>query len=443
MSNKLDICKKAVALALKLGASDASSSLGVTNAMGVSVFEGKSDGVEGNIDCGISFTAHVGQKVASGSTENLTDDSVESLVRTIVEAAKQAPEDPFACVADKSLIQPVSADMIKYLDLVDSTEHTADEMLQMACEMEAAARSIAGVASIRSADVSSSQYEHYLVISNGFEGHYKTSSRSAVIQAMAELNGEKVINYDYDSARHWSDIRPMASIGIKSGEKAAAMLNQVSMGHKGVLPVVLDPKISVKLLLGTLQSCLHGGNIVAKGSFINKDDLGTKLFGDNINLLDNRTKVRGLGSSPYAGSGIIGPESVNLVKNGNVENFLLGLRNAKQLGLSPKLGRPSLYNPYFEGGTLSPDDLIDNIKLGLYVTNVMGHGFKAITGDISYTVAGFVIRDGVITGEYVKEASLAGNLKDMLNETTFANDLKFNDSANAATARIEGVSIVG
>ena len=71
----------------------------------------------------------------------------------------------------------------------------------------------------------------------------------------------------------------------------------------------------------------------------------------------------------------------------------------------------------------------------------MGHGFKPSRGDMSFTIGGYVIENGIITDDYVLEATLSGNLIEMLNNTTFAQDLKFKYGSNSPTALVEGVSI--
>ena len=53
-----------------------------------------------------------------------------------------------------------------------------------------------------------------------------------------------------------------------------------------------------------------------------------------------------------------------------------------------------------------------DIKLGLYVTELIGMGVNGVTGDYSRGAAGFMIRDGALA-EPVAEITIAGNLLDM------------------------------
>lgn len=441
MSN-LEICQKAVKLALKLGASDAVCSISTEDSTEVSAFKGKSEGLEGGNSLGMGVKVYMGQKVGSFSINDLSDESIDDAVRNALALAKLSPENEFEGVADRSLVQNVSAEMLNQLDRIDNTEaFTPDEMLRLACEMEEAALAVATVQSTRSSSVSHSKGSSTLVISNGFEAESHYTVSSAMIEAIASNGSIKTTDYDYHTAFHKADLDSVLLIGKKAGEKSAAKLNQVSMPKMGKVPVLFKPEMSARLLLGAVSSCLSGSTIFAKQSFMTTDDIGKQLFGKNICLLDNRVRPRGLGSAAYTGDGIVGPESVHFIKDGVLENLTFGVLSGRKLGLSPEMGRDGMYNAYLKPGDLSVNELIFDIKLGFYLTSIMGHGFKSITGDMSYTVEGFIIRDGVITKEFVNEATMAGNLKDMLNNVTFANDLNFRYGSNAPTARVEGLTI--
>jgi PmbA protein len=95
-----------------------------------------------------------------------------------------------------------------------------------------------------------------------------------------------------------------------------------------------------------------------------------------------------------------------------------------------------------EPGSVSPADLMADIKEGFYVTDLIGHGVNGLTGDYSRGASGFVIRYGRIEGP-VAEVTIAGNLKDMFRNLTPANDLEFRHGTNAPTLRLEGMTLAG
>jgi PmbA protein len=111
------------------------------------------------------------------------------------------------------------------------------------------------------------------------------------------------------------------------------------------------------------------------------------------------------------------------------------------LKLTPS-GNGSPSNLYLEKGKLSPEELMADIKSGLYITDMIGQGVNGVTGDYSRGASGFWIENGKKAGP-VSGLTVAGNLKDMFLNLTQANDLQFKSSINAPTVRIEGMTVAG
>jgi PmbA protein len=100
-------------------------------------------------------------------------------------------------------------------------------------------------------------------------------------------------------------------------------------------------------------------------------------------------------------------------------------------------------NFYLEAGTLTPQQIIGDVKNGLYVTETMGHGVNLVTGDYSVGASGMWIENGELAYP-VEEITIAGNLKDMYkNIAAIGNDLIFRGASAAPTIRIEGMTIAG
>ena len=71
-----------------------------------------------------------------------------------------------------------------------------------------------------------------------------------------------------------------------------------------------------------------------------------------------------------------------------------------------------------------------DIKLGFYVTELIGMGINGVTGDYSRGAAGFMIRDGALA-EPVAEITIAGTLQAMFAGLAAANDLKLRRGVDA------------
>ncbi len=135
------------------------------------------------------------------------------------------------------------------------------------------------------------------------------------------------------------------------------------------------------------------------------------------------------------------PTARDLIADGVLTTWLLDSRSARQLGMvsTGHAARgtggppsPSPTNLYLDAGALSPAELMADIKLGLYVNELIGMGVNGVTGDYSRGAAGFMIRDGAIA-EPVAELTIASNLLEMFAHLTPANDLRFRRGTNSPT----------
>jgi PmbA protein len=83
-----------------------------------------------------------------------------------------------------------------------------------------------------------------------------------------------------------------------------------------------------------------------------------------------------------------------------------------------------------------------DISEGFYVTDLIGMGVNQVTGDYSRGAYGFWIENGKRSYP-VSEVTIAGNLIDIFQELTAADDLEFRFGTNAPTVRVEGLTVAG
>src|SRR5690606_16815121 len=143
-----------------------------------------------------------------------------------------------------------------------------------------------------------------------------------------------------------------------------------------------------------------GGALWRKSSYL-LDRVGTPVASKLVTLVDNPLVPRGPGSRLYDGDGL--PSLTNeVVREGVLQSYLLDTYSARKLGLpctnSGSRGGASVSsgttNFTLAAGECSPEELIADTPSGLYVTDMMGYGFNAVTGDFSRGAAGFWIEDG-------------------------------------------------
>jgi PmbA protein len=179
--------------------------------------------------------------------------------------------------------------------------------------------------------------------------------------------------------------------------------------------------------------------------------LGERIANENVTLVDDGTMPGGFGTSPFDGEGVPSRRTV-VIERGLLKSYLLNTYTAKKLGLETTAnasrglaGTPGIGpgNYFLQAGQKKPEQIIGEIKDGLYVTEFLGMGVNLVTGDYSRGASGLWISGGELTYP-VEEITVAGNLKDMfLHISEIANDLEFRGSVASPTLRIDGLTVGG
>ena len=404
---------------------------------------GKREKLESSEGRDLGLRVFVGQRQAFVSSTDFAPAALRTLASRAVDMARAVPEDPVCGIAPEELLARSWPD----LDLNDRSRPSARALLAMAAEAEDAARAVKGVTNSEGAEASWGRTSVMLAASNGFSGGYRRSGYSL---SCAVLGGEGTgmeRDYEWSSAVHREDLMAARTVGRNAGKFVVRRLNP-RKAKSARVPVVYDRRVSGGLI-GHLAGAING-RAVARGTSFLKDKMGEKIFADGIRILDNPHRKRGLGSRPFDAEGLP-TKRYAVIDDGRLTTWLLDLAAARQLKLKPTghaargtSGPPSptTSNFYLEKGKLSFDELLADIKSGLYITDMIGFGVNGVTGDYSRGASGFWIENGKLAWP-VSGITVAGNLKDMFLNMTPANDLQFKSSTNAPTVRIDGLTVAG
>jgi PmbA protein len=440
--NQLDLLADLIAHARAAGADAADALLVSGTSLGVQRRLGKTEHVERSEGRDLGLRVFLGQRAAVVSATSVDPSGFAALAERAVAMAKVVPEDPYIGLADTAA-PPEPID----LDLVDPTEPDTDALILRAAAAEDAAMAVHGVTNSEGAGSGFSRSEVTLVTSAGFAGHRVRTSHSVSATALAGSGTEMQRDYDYHGTVHLADLDDPGVIGRSAGERAVARLNP-TRPKTAKVPIVFDPRVAGGLL-GHLVGAINGASIARGTSFL-KDKLGQRIFRAGVFVHDDPRRVRGLRSREFDGEGT--PTApYTLIEDGVLTTWLLDSRSARQLGLrstghaSRGTGgppSPSVSNLYLAAGTLTPTALMADIKIGLYITEMIGMGVNGVTGDYSRGAAGYMIRDGAIA-EPVAELTVAGHLLEMFAEMVPASDLVLRRGTDAPTVRIDGMTMAG
>lgn len=428
-------------VAKRAGADEADAVYFAGTSLSVSRRLGQIEHVERSEGRDLGLRVFVGERSAIVSAPGLDPATFADIAERAIAMARLVPADPLSGLLDVVPIPPLD------LDMEDSAEPDAETLGRRAGEAEDAALAVAGITNSEGADASYSRSEAVLVTSRGFAGSYRRTGYSVSATALAGTGTAMQRDYDYTSAVHEADLDDPARIGHSAALRALARLNP-TRPKTTKLTVVYDPRVSASLV-GHLAGAVNGAGIVRGTSFL-RDKMGARIFAPGITIRDDPHRVRGLRSRPFDGEGQ--PTApLGIIADGVLQTWVLDSRSAKQLGLrttgSASRGTsgppgPSTSNLYLAAGSLSPEDLMADIREGLYVTELIGSGINGITGDYSRGAAGFMIRDGKLA-EPVAEITIADNLIGMFARMVPANDLRFLRGTDAPTIRIDDMTMAG
>jgi PmbA protein len=440
--DSLNLLADLIARARAAGADAADAVLISGASLSVSRRLGETEHVERAEGRDLGLRVFLGQRSAIVSSTTIDPTRFADLAARAVAMARVVPEDPFGGLADTAA-PPREID----LDLEDPAEPSAEALIARAAAAEDAALAVAGVTNSEGAEAGFGRTEAVLVTSAGFAGRQVRTGHSVSAAALAGSGTAMQRDYDHHGTVHLADLDDPAAIGRSAGERAVTRLNP-ARPKTAKLPVIYDPRVAGSLV-GHLTGAINGAS-VARGTSFLKDKLGQRIFREGIEIHDDPLRVRGLRSRRFDGEGT--PTAArDLIADGVLTTWLLDSRSARQLGMvsTGHAARgtggppgPSATNLYLEAGALSPAELMADIKLGLYVNELIGMGVNGITGDYSRGAAGFMIRDGAIA-EPVAELTIAGNLLEMFLHLTPADDLRFRRGTDSPTVRIDGMTMAG
>jgi PmbA protein len=365
------------------------------------------------------------------------------LVDRAIAMAKLAPPDEYAGLAAPDQL----AKHLPDLDLYSDKQLSDEELQSLARRAEDAALAIKGITKSNGASASQGKREVASVASNGFARAWKRSSFGIGASVVAGEGTAMERDYDGHGANHFEDMESPEEIGTRAGERTIRKLSPRKVNSQTV-PVIFDRRISTSLI-GHLLGAISGSSIARGTSFL-KDEMGKMVFNPAVTIIDDPHRLRGSGSRPVDGEGLP-TRKTNFIDKGVLTSWILDLRSARQLKLTPtghgsrglsSPPSPSTSNVHMVAGTRSPEDMMKAIGTGFLVTEFIGSSINGVTGDYSRGASGFWIENGEIAYP-VSEVTIAGNLKDMFKAIEPASDLKFRGATNAPSCFLGEMTLAG
>jgi PmbA protein len=444
-----DLAAQVVERARRGGADVAEAVARSGSELSVKVRLGETEVVEEAGTRGVGLRVIRDQRVALTSTSDLTEQGLARFVRDALELLEVAERDPFAGPADPALLSKPPYPELELFD-PENGHIDAARAIELARRGEAAARGAdPRITNSDGASFARTAGAFAMVLSSGFSGGYASSYAWLTVTPLAEdEGGKKRRGYHYTAKRFLSDLDDPEAVG-----KEAARRTLRKLGARKVptceVPVVFDPDVA-RSLVGMLGGCSMGGAIWRKSSYLVGRE-GTAVASPLVTIVDDPLLVRAPGSRPFDGEGLASRKNT-LVKDGVLEMYLCDSYAGRKLGRASTASASrgasggvggSTSNLVLLPGSTPAADLVRSTKRGLYVTETMGFGFNAVTGDLSRGAAGFWIEDGELAFP-VSEVTISRNLDELFRDIdAVGDDLDLRSSVASPTLRVARMTVAG
>jgi PmbA protein len=398
----------------------------------------------------VGLRVMVGQQVAVTHTSDLSDAGLARLVEDALDLARLAQPDAFAGPPDAALL--ASGDAGVALDLFDPALggiDAAGALARARAGEEAAFAADERIVNSEGATFTRAAGASVLVTSGGFRGGTEGSYGSLVVRPVVQDEGGKNRSgFHWAAKRHLADLEAAEEVGREAARRTVRKLGSRRVPTQEA-PVVFDPDAG-RSILGLLAGCVMGSAIWRRSSYL-VDRLGSRVASELVTVVDDPLIPRGPGSRPHDGEGLASRRNV-VVDRGELKTYLCDTYSARKLGsestASASRGAsggvgPSTSNFVLQPGAMGREALLRDTGRGLYVTEMMGFGFNAVTGDFSRGASGFWIEGGELTHP-VSEVTISLNLDDILARIdAVADDLDLRTSTAAPTFRVSSMTIAG
>lgn len=400
-----DTAQRLLALASARGASQAEVSCSEERGLNVNVRMGEVETVESNRDRGIGVTVYFGQRKGSASTADLRAESLEATVEQACAIARYTEDDEAAGLADADRMAKDTPEF----DQWHPWTLDADAFVDLALACEQAGRQVdTRIENSDGASVGSAESLSVYANSHGFIGHERSTQHTLGCALIAGRGDGMQRDGWYTTALMAHALEAPDAVGRKAAERTLARLQPRTLAT-GEYPVLYSAEMA-RSLIGHLLGAVSGSALYRKASFL-LDSAGQTLFPDWFNIEELPFLQRGWRSAAFDAEGVA-TRQAPLVSNGVLQRYLLGSYSARKLGLESTGNSGGVHNLRISSNAGDLPELLAGMGRGLLITELMGQGVNAVTGDYSRGAAGFWVEDGAIAYP-VDGITVAGNLRQM------------------------------
>lgn len=432
---------------LSLGISEIELYVVSSKGMNMSLTDGELDTNSFTDNFGMSIRGLYNGKMGYVYLESTSDEAVNFALTSLIENASKVTSANKAFIYDGSgnyqEVEVKKADYEEY-PIVEKLE----KLQKLSKDVLAVDEKIKKVGHCRYSENASTTE---IINSKGLNLKREFSYAMVMAGALASDGKETSLGYARDAGFEFGKL-DYNKVVKESTETALSKLGAGSL-KTGVYPAVFRYDVMTDILKA-FTSIFSGESALKKLTLLT-DKKETKVFGENINIVDDPFCKNALVQQAFDDEGV--PcFTKNIVENGVFKGFMHNLASADffkeaptgngfKAGVAGSVG-VSPANLYLAPGEKTLDEIIGSMENGILVTEVNGlhAGLNPISGAFNVQASGFEIKNGKI-GKPVTLFVVSSNFYELLNSIEeIGNDLENNFIGVAApSVKIKSVMISG
>jgi len=445
MSDYSGLSDHIIKLALKKGADEAEVYIEINRESEVGTRLEEVETLKESISQGLGIRIFKNNRLGFAYTSDFTEAHLDKLVQSVIDLSDQTSIDEFI-----GLPEIISANPIE-LDLFDPKLSNIEPSRKIAMCKLMEKKLFAYDKRINNSEGAffyDGDSTNYIANSHGLNHSYKNSYCYLYCVPVAQQDDKLQSNYWFSFKRHFADLDKPESVAQIAAERVIRMLG-ASTPKTARVPVVFDP-LTAASYIGGILAAINGDAVFKRSTFL-VDKLNQQIASSAVNIRDDGRMVKGLASSPIDGEGL---STINkeIISQGKLVTYLYDTYTARKANTNPTASAqrgysstPAIggFNFYLQAGEYPPEEIIDSIKSGFYVTSLMGFGADIVTGDYSQGAAGLWIENGKLTRP-VEGLTIASNMLEMLkNIEMVGNDLTMMGPISAPSFKISEMTVAG
>ena len=408
---EITLAKHCLAFAMQQGADAVRITLTKSLMNLVGLLNGEVDKTAHALDRSLQLQLFVEGRFGSFSSNRLEKEGLEAFIREAIGTVKMLEADAFrALPAPERLAKDAVTG--RELGLYD-TEYeslTAEKRREMVLSSMAWPRLSSAHPGnswkliSEEGEYSDSVFDSLTLDSQGLEArHTETSFEIGYESTVEDSEGRHFSSYWWDATPRLKDLQ-LKDCAEKACQRAVAQLDPQGV-PSGKYTLILDSECASKVVTPVLNA-LGGYSLQQKNSFLT-DSLGKQLFPEGLTILDAPRTPGDTGCRLFDSEGVATRE-MPIIQNGVVKTYFLNTYISRKLEMEPTVEDATRVKVLPFGGCRTQEEVLAKMGDGILVTGFNGGNSNPATGNFSYGIEGFLIKDGKRVHP-VREMLITGN----------------------------------